>query len=169
MTTRELTEGALASAAIVVMLAIPILFPTFSVTCAAFAGFIIMAMHMKWGMKTALLTYFSAALLSMLLISNKETPVLFLMLFGHYPVIKAVIERRSGPIRNYILKLLYFNLDVAIVYYVVDVLFNFPTMEEDIPLWAALLLLNVVFLFYDYTFTPLMRVLTRRFNFFFRR
>ena len=163
MNTREVTSGAMMAAAAVVLMSVSVIFPTLSITCAAFAGFIIMFVYLKWGMKTAVLSYITASLLGILLLANKEAAILFAVLFGQYPMVKATIERNSGKMRAFILKFLYFNADMIAVYYVVSVVLGLQIIEQNIPIPVAAIFLNGLFLLYDFTFAPLMAVMRQRF------
>ncbi len=163
MSAREITGGAMMAAAAVVLMAVSVIFPTLSITCAAFSGFIIMFAYLKWGMKTALLSYATASILGILLLPNKEAAILFAVLFGQYPMIKAAIERKAGKLRAFTLKALYFNTDMLLVYYFVSGVLDLEIIERTVPLTFAFFFMNVVFLIYDYTFSPLMAVLRQRF------
>jgi hypothetical protein len=119
--------------------------------------------YLKWGMKTALTSYVTASILGVLLLPNKEAAILFAVLFGQYPMIKAAVERKAGKLRAFTLKALYFNADMLLVYYFVSGVLGFEIIEPNMPLSFAFVFMNGVFLIYDYTFSPLMKVLRQRF------
>ena len=51
MKTKEITGGGLLAAAAVVMMALSVPFPSLTLTCAALAGFLVLFVMLKWGMK----------------------------------------------------------------------------------------------------------------------
>ncbi|HWQ50435.1 MAG TPA: hypothetical protein VN369_01415 [Terriglobales bacterium] len=163
MSARELTGGAMAAAAAVVLMALSVVFPTLSISCAAFSGFIIMFAYLKWGMKTALTSYATASLLGIMLLPNKEAAILFAVLFGQYPMVKAAVEQKSGKLRAFTLKALYFNADMLLVYWFVSGVLGLQILDPNMPAAFAFVFMNVIFLIYDYTFSPLMKVLRQRF------
>ncbi|MPM22240.1 hypothetical protein SDC9_68691 [bioreactor metagenome] len=163
MSAREITGGAMMAAAAVVLMAVSVVIPTLSITCAAFSGFIIMFAYLKWGMKTALVSYVTASILGILLLPNKEAAILFAVLYGQYPMIKAAIEQKSGKLRAFALKALYFNADMLLIYYFVSGVLGFQIIEPNMSLSFAFVFMNVIFLIYDYTFSPLMKILRQRF------
>ena len=162
MKTKEITGGGLLAAAAVVMMALSVPFPSLTLTCAALAGFLVLFVMLKWGMKPAALCYLTASILALLLISRKETAMEFFLFFGLYPMLKLRIERLTNVVLCWLLKLLFCNVMLAVGYGLCLVLgIPMGEMEGQIPL--MLLTLNAIFLLYDVCFTRVMRTVMRRY------
>ncbi len=97
-------------------------------------------------------TYAVSAPLVMLF-GEIEASLLYVFLFGYYPVLKAVIERINKIWIEWTLKLLCFNAAVMAVYYVSSRVFmiSFDDLGDFGKYGAVifLLLCNAVFVLYD--------------------
>ncbi len=135
--------------------------PVTEISLAALAGICITPVVIECGRKTASLSYLAVCLLSLLLVPVWEGKMLFITLFGYYPVIKSLLEagRISRPV-EWLIKLAVFNLSMIIAY---RVLTRFLGLPEDtftvagisLP-WAFLLVGNGVFALYDWCLTRLI-------------
>lgn len=151
------------AAAIVVLLYLSVPFPSLTLTCAAFAGFLVMFVYLKWGLQAALLCYGAAGFLSLLILPMKEAAVEFLFLFGLYPMFKTMVERIPSRLVCWACKMLYCNGIVWATYWIAKTFFTLPSdLSTGLLLTAALL--NVTFILYDIAFTKVMRVVRIRFR-----
>lgn len=102
----------------------------------------------EWGTKYHILLWIAISLLSVVLISNPEENLMFLCLFGWYPVLRPVLQKLTLILRV-IAKLLIFNVIVIAL----ELLLLWVLVPESIgTAWAVLLLVlgNVAFLIYDF-------------------
>lgn len=111
------------------------------------AGLCLMPIGQKFGPKYQWLVWGAASLLSFILVSEMEQNLMYLTIFGLYPILQPMFERLP---RQLILpcKLLYFNA----VFIAVEALVIFLIVPEIMPSWMFILLValgNVVFLLYD--------------------
>ena len=98
MKTKEITGGGLFAAAAVVVMLFSVPFPSLTLTCAALAGFLVLFVMLKWGMRPAVLCYITAGVLALVLVPQKETALEFLLFFGIYPMLKLRMERHPSPV-----------------------------------------------------------------------
>ena len=163
MKTREITGGGMMAAAVVVLLYLSVPLPSLTLTCAAFAGFLVMFVYLKWGVKSALLCYSAASFLSMLLLPRREAAVEFIFLFGLYPMFKTLVERIPSGLVCWTFKVIYCNGIVGITYLIAR---TFLTLPEDLVgnLLFTAVLLNVTFILYDIAFTKVIRILQIRYK-----
>lgn len=136
----------------------------------ALAGVMLAVVVVENGSKVALMVYVSVSLLSLFVVPDVEATMMFIMLFGYYPVLKKQIERlRSKPLQ-YLLKWCVFVVTALAVYYAMIYLFGVPDMAQEFGEWgkygAQLFLLagSAVFLVYDYTITRYMWIYLYRFR-----
>ena len=111
------------------------------------AGLCLMPIGQKFGPKYQWLVWGAASLLSFILVSEMEQNLMYLTVFGLYPILQPMFEQLP---RRLVLpcKLLYFNA----VFIAVEALVVFLIAPEIMPGWMFILLValgNVVFLLYD--------------------
>lgn len=105
-------SGIMAALSSAVMLAA--YFPYLTFTAPAVAGVIIMIAFLECGSAFGFGAYIVSGILSLIL-CEKEAAVLYICVFGAYPMIKAYIEKIKNRLFEWILKLLFFNLS-GVVY-----------------------------------------------------
>lgn len=134
-------------------------FGTFAFPC--FAGMILTAVVIEYGVKWALAVFVAVSVLSSFLAGDKEAVIYFIMLFGYYPVVKSLFERK---IRNkavqFVLKLLLFNAAAVSAFFIADFLLAIPAEEFTIlgfyvP-WVLLIIGNFFFVVYDFAVTVMV-------------
>ncbi len=151
--TNKITLSALLSAlAVVVMLCA--YFPYLTYAIPAFAGLFIMISLLEIGNKWALLSYITSSALTILL-CEKEAMLMYVFIFGYYPILKAFIERIKKPILEWLIKMLFFNLVIISVYLFIAGLFGIDLSKEiAIGKYMEYIILamgNIVFVVYDIT------------------
>ena len=168
--------GKTAIGAMVVALSVVLMLPTVlnSMVYAlpAFAGMLTLFCVIELGRSWAFGVYVAAALLSLLLLPNKEAAVLYTAFFGYYPIVKAILEGRRMPrILEYLLKLAVFNISVVAAYLLMVYAFGLPFNElmgvDETSAWARfaipifLVIGNVTFLILDLLMTRMATIYLR--------
>lgn len=131
------------------------LIPVMTYAMPALAGVMLIPVVAELGVSWAWPVFAASALLGALLGPDKDAAAIYILFFGYYPIVKAVIERhlhrRSVQL---LVKLLLFNAAMAATFAVSVYLLAVPLTAFSIAgvsLPGVLLLLgNVVFLVYDY-------------------
>jgi len=109
----------------------------------------------RFGVRYGIALYVSASLLALLLLPNKMFALFYVLFAGYYPIIKLFIERLRRLWAEWILKILFFNLMLVLLYLVVK-LFFMPVLSSALALLIlqylgpAILILQVVFIIYDW-------------------
>lgn len=138
--------------------------PFATYTLPAMAGVILVAVVMENGYPTAILVYSAVSLLSLFIVPDKEAAVMFIALFGYYPILKGKLEKIKFRPLEYFLKLIIFNAAAVLAYLVVIFIFGMKDVLENIgPFgqYAPLFLLglgNVMFFIYDYALNQIIFV-----------
>lgn len=120
------------------------------------AGILLMIIAEEVSMSWAVLTYISVSLLSMFITADKEAALVFVMLFGHYPIIRMYLERVKLRGLRYIIKAAVFNICAFAFFYVTVYLFGIQQMLEELKefgRYGGLILLalaNVLYVLYDF-------------------
>ena len=157
--------GMISALSLVIMLASYIPYFTYAVPAAA--GIVFCVIDIEIGFKYSLASYFCTAVLAFFL-CEKEAAVLFVLFFGYYPILKAVLEKhiKSRPI-EYILKFLVFNAAIALSYALLVFVFKLP-IDDMGPLSPKIMLLlllvagNIAFAVYDIAITRLVALYFQR-------
>lgn len=106
----------------------------------------------KWGTGV----YFSTALLSFILITDKETVLTYALFFGYYPLIRDLIEKLPKVV-SIIVKFVVFNLSAVLIGLAGVFVLGLPADEYSefgkatVPILLGLA--NIVFVMYDSVFT----------------
>ena len=150
------TTGKITFCAMMCALAVSIMllsyFPYFTYAVPAVAGLAGLIVLIEIGGRWPLYTYIVTAVLCFIF-AERESMLMYVLLFGYYPVLKAYIERISSRAVQYAIKFAILNVAVVTVYYITVYLFGIP-MDElgewgTLGLIAFLLLANATFYFYD--------------------
>ncbi len=140
------------------------LFPFATYALPAVAGVMFVPVMVEYGGKLAFSCFLASAVLSVLLVPDKEAAMMFIALLGHYPITKGIIERVKSRVLEYILKFILFNGVVLLIYSVIAELFGVAALLEgmdDLGRYTGLILLvmgNFVFFLYDIGLNRIIRI-----------
>ena len=138
-----------------------------SVAIPAVAGCLLIPIVAEAGLGHACGAYGAAAVLVLLLAPDREAALIYVLFFGYYPALFAVVSKIKSRILLWGAKLMIFNAaaiaEGLLAIYVLGIPF------EDFPLlggWGPVVLLalaNLVFVLYDYVLAGLIGQYYRRF------
>lgn len=138
-----------------------------SIAMPAIAGCLLIPIVAEAGMGWAFGSYGATAALCLLLAPDKEAALIYLLFFGYYPALFAVLSKIRNVAARWGAKLLVFNAAAISEALLATYALGIPW--EDIPFlpmpWgfiALLLMANVVFVLYDFTLAGLIREYFRR-------
>lgn len=115
-------------------------------------GLFMIMIKRTFGSASAWITYAATAVLSFILVADKECMLMYVMFFGFYPIIYESINKVKNTILRIALKLIIFNGLISAVQLILVYVFGIPFLEEGEGVWlisAFVLLMNFLFLFYD--------------------
>ncbi len=136
---------------VVLMLAtsvLPILMYTLPLVTGLIVHLISIISTKKWGFGV----YCATTVLSLLLLTDKETALVYALFFGYYPLIKTIVEKLPKAL-SWALKLAAFNASCVLIGVLGVFVFGVPVEEytefgkATIPI--LLLLANAMFFMYD--------------------
>ncbi|MGL4913271.1 MAG: hypothetical protein ACRC3Y_12665 [Romboutsia sp.] len=102
---------------------------------------------MEWGLKSGIAFYIGTIILSFIVMADKSQWVLYILTFGSYGMVKYIIEQYRIIYIEYILKLLFANITICIVYLILKSFVYIPVHV------IFVLAFEVMFLVYDYVYT----------------
>ena len=148
-----------ALAVVLLLLTAIIPFGTFAVPCIA--GLCIIAIVIEYGSKWAFGVFAVVSLLSVFLAGDKESVLFFIAIFGHYPIVKGLVESKiKSKALQYVIKLIVFNIGAIASFFAGTFLLSIPAEEYTlfgiyVP-WVFLIIGNVFFVLYDFAITSLV-------------
>jgi hypothetical protein len=164
--------GIVAALSLVLMISVAIIpFMTYALPAlaGAFIVFVVIEIDKKW----AVGVYAAVAILGIFLVPEKEVAVLYLAFFGYYPILKAVIESKTGTVVGWILKILTFEITMIVSYWLM-IKFMGVTIDEmdEFGVWAIPMLLGLgtfAFIMYDIAISKLIILYLKRWRKYFKR
>lgn len=132
------------------------------------AGALLLIIAEEVSIGWALLTYISVSILSMFITADKESALIFIMFFGHYPMLRFYIQKIKLRLLRLTVKLGIFNICAVGFFFVTVYLFGIKQMLEDMSdfgrygSYIFLGLCNIVFLLYDYMLDAVYNVYIKR-------
>lgn len=159
----------------VIILYVGSLIEVLDISMAAIASLICIIALVEYGRLYAWMVFAATALAAMLLLPEKFTPSLYVLLIGYYPMIKELIERVGKKSAKKVLfaavrwgiKLLFFNAALLAVALVAIYILILPESEEWMQM-TMILLANAAFVLYDVALTRMISAyffrLRRRFR-----
>lgn len=160
---RVLTLGAMMTALGVVCLYLSSMLPTMRLSLVALAGLLPCVMVMAGGIPSGFAAYGATAVLAFLIVPNKSAALLYLVVFGHYPMIKSLAERVGNRVLEWTIKLGTFNVALTIIVLFARAIFS-EIFGAEWAIWVIYLGGNAIFLLYDFAFSGLILVFNSKFG-----
>ncbi len=154
--TSRVALGGIFSAVSVLVLLLTI-FPFATYALPPLAGAFLIPLVIECGKKWALCAYAAVSLVALLIVPDMEAKTLFIVFFGYYPIVKAILESIKNHVCEWLLKLLIFNAAAVGGYAILSWIgFSLDAFRIDgisLPLYGFLILFllagNVIFVIYD--------------------
>ena len=126
------------------------------------AGLLLMVLVMEFGTRFTFLVYIAVSIISMFVLGNKESAILYISFFGYYPIIKSIFEKKLKNILCWVCKYIVFNIAMCVFYLITSKIFMISYDDvEFLGKYSLLLLLaagNILFLMYDILLTRLITI-----------
>ena len=134
--------------------------PSMTYIMPAIAGVIVWTVQAQINGRWAVLSYASAALLSLLLVPEMEAKTFFILLFGYYPLLREAINKSvSFKPARFVIKLGVFNAAAVLSYTLVVHLFGIGDVLDGLEGFGVYAVYvfwgmgNIAFFFYDFALT----------------
>lgn len=150
--TSNIARGGLFTALGVLFIYLSVISPTSKLYLLGVASCIVPVSILSTTLKNGFYTYLATSLLSLLLIGFKGNVLAYIIFFGLYGFVKYYIETLRKMPAEIALKLLFFNAAITVLYFLSKVFFN-DLLSINISIYAAIFMLQFVFLIYDYALT----------------
>ncbi len=147
--------GGIVSAFCLVGMFLTGIFPLLYILLPMLSGLLLLIVVMEVGSTWAWVTYAAVSLLSLFVTYDKEAALLFILLFGSYPILFSYLRRVKPAVLRLVLKLLFFNAAAMLYWHATIYLLGLTEMAEEFAKYgryagaAVLAILNPFFLLYD--------------------
>lgn len=133
------------------------IFPTGVWGLVALAGLAPCAAVASIGLPAGFLCWGGTSVLALLLLPDKFCALLFTVLFGVYPMVKALAER-AKRVLSWLLKLIFFNAAFTLLFLLMKTLLlaSLPGALSGYGIPLLYLVVNAVFCIYDFGLTKLI-------------
>jgi hypothetical protein len=158
--TLNIARGGLFTALGVLFIYLSTISPTSKIYILGVASCIIPLSILTTTIKNGFFIYLATSLLSLLLIGFRGNVAAYILIFGLYGFAKCYIEKLRNIFLEILLKLAFFNITVGAVYLLYKVFFT-DVLTVNIPIYAAVIMLQFVFIAFDYTLTLFISYVNR--------
>ena len=144
MKARKSTQvalGGMASALCLLLMFMTGLIPFGTFALPAMAGIVLIVVVVEMGRSTAALVYAAVSLLSLFMCPDKEASIMFIGLFGSYPVVKELFDRIPLRLLRIAAKFAAFNAAIVASYWIIINLFDLTEILEEMGAFGSATLL----------------------------
>ncbi|MCR3758821.1 hypothetical protein KYB31_07410 [Clostridium felsineum] len=147
--TQSLTRGSIYTAIGVVLIYLSSIIPAGKISFLVAASLVIPLSIVTIGIRNSIMVYITTSILSLVLLGFRQNIIIYIILFGNFGFMKLYIEKLRKLPLEFLLKLIYFNAAIFIIYALYKTLFlSIP--YKNLPIYAIIVVLEFVFLLYDY-------------------
>ena len=147
--------GGIVSALCLVTMFLAGVLPALYLLLPGIAVILLMIIAVEVNTAWAFLTYIAVSLLSLFITFDKEAALIFIMLFGNYPILMFYIQKIPLRLIRLVIKLFIYNVCIIGYFYVTVYILGLDDLLEefdDFGKYGAYILLgitNLIFLVYD--------------------
>ena len=158
----KVSMGGIVAALSLVLMFLTSVIPFGTYAFPTFAGILLVLIVINLGYGYAVAVYVATAVISFLLVTDKEAALYYTMFLGFYPIVKSLIERIQLKPIQYLIKFALFNVCMIAAFFIGMFVLSIP--KESFNLfgvylpWVFLLIGNVFFLIYDLCVTRLVTI-----------
>lgn len=163
-TSYKVALGGIISALCLVSMFLTGVIPILSLALPMIAGTLMMIIKVEVSTGWSFLTYTAVSMLSLFVTFDKESSVMFIFLFGLYPILKTFFDKVKLKLVRVLSKLIYYNVSVTIAFQITFKLFGMEELADQINQYfphgmlVLLIATNPVFLMYDYVLNNLIEI-----------
>lgn len=156
-TSYKVALGGIVSALCLVSMFLTGVIPVLSLVLPMISGVLMLIIKEEVSTSWSFLTYTAVSLLSLFVTFDKESSIMFIFIFGLYPILKNFFDKIKPLILRVLCKLIYYNVFVTIAFQITFVIFGMQELADEMNQYfehgmlVLLIATNPVFLMYDYS------------------
>ena len=151
-TSKQIAIGGLSAALCIVVMLTTALIPFATYALPALAGIVLIPVAAELGTRTAWLTYAVVSMLSLLMVPDKETSLMFIAFFGYYPFLKMKLDTIKYRLPRILAKLAIFNITIISAYCLMIWVLGLSYLSDELQNGFGIILLamgNIFFPVYE--------------------
>ncbi|MGN0479695.1 MAG: hypothetical protein ACI4GO_09700 [Hominenteromicrobium sp.] len=157
--------GVIAALSVVVLFLTGVI-PVATIALPAVAGCLLIAVVAEINVRYGFAVYLVVSVFAALLTPDREAALLYIVFFGYYPALYGLLSRIRNRVLCWAAKLLVFNAAMVLEGFLAVLFLQIP-VSEMLPFgWISipimLVLLNAVFVLYDFSMNGLIVLYIRR-------
>ncbi|MGI6153873.1 MAG: hypothetical protein ACOYJB_08620 [Christensenellaceae bacterium] len=129
--------------------------PVLRITCFFICSMFIMGIMLEGMTVSAFLSFAAVLFLGFMIVPDKAGMFPYLFFFGHYGIFKSFVDGSGDRGRALALKLVYYNIGMALIHFFGGGFFTAQWAFLGIPWWGMLIAGEAVFLLYDWAFSKI--------------
>ncbi|MGL5693864.1 MAG: hypothetical protein ACRCXA_07295 [Peptostreptococcaceae bacterium] len=145
--SRKIAYGGILLSLNAILLMLVNIIPINTIFLLALSSLPISIMIMEWGPLSGMTYYMASVVLGFIVMTSKTQWLVYTFTFGVYGIIKYIIEKDRHIVLEYVLKLIFANIAVFILYFIMKEFIYIPINIISICLF------EVVFIVYDYMYS----------------
>ena len=157
----QVALGGLSAALCITLMLSSAILPFSTYALPMFAGIVLIPLAVEIGLSSAVIAYTAVSFLSVMIVPDYETSLMFIAFFGYYPLLRMKMYKIKFFLVRIIAKFALFNLSMILVYYFLINLFGMVDLIDELSNGFGYLLLlmgNIGFILYDFALLNLMRL-----------
>ncbi len=160
--------GGIIGALCIICLFLTGVFPALYVVLTMLASALVYVMTIETSIYWGLVTYISVGLLSIIIVPNKDSSIIFLLFFGYYPLLRSWMERHKMKFLGFLLRFVIFNVAILALFWVSVYVFGSEELLDTLGDygkyggWILLGMANITFLCYDYVMESFPEIYQKR-------
>lgn len=158
---KDITLGGILIALTIITLYLNLIIPINTLAILTISACFVPIAIIRGNVKLGILVYIASSIIGFLIIPL-NTMLPFILYFGIYGLIKFFIEKLKNMTLEIILKLAFSNLMLFLGYFLFTSFIG--PINFKLPLWMLLILVQFVFLIFDYALTLIITSFLTRFN-----
>lgn len=153
--------GGILSALALSFLFLGSVFPFAEIAGPALASVCVLLSAIEFSPKAAAAVYAAVSLLGIFTVPDKESVLLFVFFFGWFPMLKLCADRRLSPLISLLVKLVFFNASVFLMYWLILNVFVMESVsaefaEYSVSMYVLLIILsNITVVIMDFAFSKI--------------
>lgn len=153
MLLNNVTKGGVITGLSIVFLYLASVVPGIKLTLIALSSIILGLVYKKQGIKLIIYIYIATGLLAFFIIPLKTVVILYIFMFGLYPLIKFTSEKLKSKKSIWIIKIIFANISLSLILSIAHYI-----LLVNIPLIFLIYIgYNIIFIAYDLVFTGIIR------------
>ncbi len=152
---QRITMAAMAASLSLVCLYLASIAPTLRITLYVLSSLFVSALLIEGEILMGWIMYLGVCVLGSILIQDKMRLLPYVVFFGNYGIVKYYIEKLGSLAGEYMLKLIYWNVVIALMVILASRML-LADIHLDFPVWGIMVVVQIAFFIYDYVFSRII-------------